>query len=37
VLFDVREPFDQTEQVSGSPSTADLAGVIADRMESARE
>ena len=36
VLFDVREPFDQTEQMSGSPSTADLAGVIADRMESAR-
>ena len=36
VLFDVREPFDRTEQVSGSPSTTDLAGVIADRMASAR-
>jgi hypothetical protein len=35
-LINPREPFDQTEQVSGSPSTADLAGVIADRMESAR-
>jgi hypothetical protein len=35
-LVSARQSFDQTEQVSGSPSTADLAGVIADRMESAR-
>ncbi|MDX6495780.1 MAG: hypothetical protein QOE17_1766 [Gaiellales bacterium] len=36
ILFDVRQPFDETETMSGSPTTADLAAVLADRMESAR-
>jgi hypothetical protein len=36
VLINAQEPFDDTEQISASPTTADLAGVIADRMESAR-
>jgi hypothetical protein len=35
-LINAREPFDQTEQRSQSPTTADLADVIANRMESAR-
>jgi len=35
-LINAREPFDQTERVSQSPTTADLAGVIADRMASAQ-
>jgi hypothetical protein len=36
MLVNAQEPFDDTEDISGSPTTADLAGVIADRMESAR-
>jgi len=35
-LINAREPFDQTEQRSQSPTAADLAGVLADRMESVR-